>query len=41
MWPQSHHYKRFFKEFSTQKMKAIKTMKGQAVPNHRGRKDKE
>jgi hypothetical protein len=32
--------KRFSKEFCTQKMKASKTMKGQAVPNHR-RKDKE
>jgi hypothetical protein len=32
-------YKRFFKEFCTQKMKPKKTMKGQAVPNHR-RKDK-
>jgi hypothetical protein len=32
------HYKRFFKEFCTQKVKANKTMKGQAVPNHRRRK---
>jgi hypothetical protein len=32
--------KRFFKEFCTQKMKEIKTMKGQAVPNCRKRKDK-
>jgi hypothetical protein len=39
--PPSHHYKRFFKEFCTQKMKANKTMRGQAVPNHRRRKDKE
>jgi hypothetical protein len=31
----SHHYKRFFKEFCTQKVKANKTMKGQAEPNHR------
>jgi hypothetical protein len=30
----SHHYKRFSKEFCTQKMKANKTMKGQAIPNH-------
>jgi hypothetical protein len=37
----SHHYKRFFKEFCTQKMKANKTMGGQAVPNHRRIKDKE
>jgi hypothetical protein len=32
---------RFLKEFCTQKMKANKTMKGQATPNHRRRKDKE
>jgi hypothetical protein len=37
----SHHYKRFFKEFCTQKMKANKTMRGQTIPNHRRRKDKE
>jgi hypothetical protein len=37
----SHHYKRFFKEFCTQKMKANKTMRGQAAPKHRRRKDKE
>jgi hypothetical protein len=37
----SNHYKRFFKEFWTQKMKVNKTMRGQAVPNHRRRKDKE
>jgi hypothetical protein len=36
----SHHYKRFSKEFCTQKMKANKTMKGQAIPNHRRRKGK-
>jgi hypothetical protein len=36
----SHHYKRFFKEFWTQNMKANKTMKGQAVPNHKRRKGK-
>jgi hypothetical protein len=36
----SHHYKRFFMESCTQKMKANKTMKGQAVPNHRRRKGK-
>jgi hypothetical protein len=35
-----HHYKRFFKEFCTQKMKVYKTMKGQAIPNHRRRKVK-
>jgi hypothetical protein len=34
------NYKRFSKEFCTQKMKTNKTMRGQA-PNHRGRKDKE
>jgi hypothetical protein len=27
-------------EFYTQKMKANKTMKGQAIPNHRRRKEK-
>jgi hypothetical protein len=32
--------KRFFKEFCTQKVKANKTMKRQAVPNHRRRKGK-
>jgi hypothetical protein len=37
----SHHYKRFFNEFCTQKVKPNKTMKGQAVPNYRRRKDKE
>jgi flavodoxin len=36
-----HHYKRFFKEFCTKKKKTNKTMKGQAVPNHMRRKDKE
>jgi hypothetical protein len=35
-----HHYKRFFKEFCTQKMKANKTMKGQAIPNLRRIKGK-
>jgi hypothetical protein len=33
--PPCHKYKRFFKEFCTQKMKANKSMKGQAVSNHR------
>jgi hypothetical protein len=37
----SNHYKRFSKEFCTLKMRANKTMKGQAIPNHRRRKDKE
>jgi flagellar biogenesis protein FliO len=32
--------KRFSKDFCTQKVKANKTMKGQAVPNHRRIKDK-
>jgi hypothetical protein len=32
---------RLFKEFCTQKMKAKKTRRGQVVPNHRRRKDKE
>jgi hypothetical protein len=36
----SNHYKKFSKEFCTQKMKANKTMKGQAIPNHRRRKGK-
>jgi hypothetical protein len=31
---------RFFKEFCSQKVKANKTMKGQAIPNHRRRKGK-
>jgi hypothetical protein len=34
----SHHYKRFSKEICTEKVKANKTIKGQAIPNHRGRK---
>jgi hypothetical protein len=34
----SQHYKRFYKEHCIQKMKANKTMKGQAIPNHRRRK---
>jgi hypothetical protein len=33
-------HKRFFKEFCTQKMKANKTMKIQAVPNQRRKKGK-
>jgi hypothetical protein len=40
IWSPSHHYKRFSKEFSIQKVKANKTMKGQAKPNHRSRKGK-
>jgi hypothetical protein len=35
-----HYYKRFSNEYWKQKMKANKTMKGQAVPNHRRRKGK-
>jgi hypothetical protein len=35
-----HHYKRFSKEFCTQKRKANKTLKGQAIPKHRRRKGK-
>jgi hypothetical protein len=31
---------KFSKEFCTQKMKANKTMKGKAIPNHRRRKGK-
>jgi hypothetical protein len=36
----SHHYRRFSKEFCTQKMKTNKTSREQEVSNH-GRKDKE
>jgi hypothetical protein len=36
----SHHYKIFYKEFCTQKMKASKTMGGQTVTNHRQTKGK-
>jgi hypothetical protein len=32
---------KIFKEFCTQKVKGNKTMKGQATPNHRRKKDKE
>jgi hypothetical protein len=39
--PPNHHYKRFSKEFCTQKIKANKTIKEQAVPNHKRGKDKE
>jgi hypothetical protein len=35
-----HHYKRFSKEFCTQKMKANKTTREQEVSNHTRRKDK-
>jgi hypothetical protein len=38
--PTSHHYRRFYKEFCTQKMKANKTMRGWEVSNHRRRKGK-
>jgi hypothetical protein len=38
--PPIHHYKRFSKEFCTQKVKANKTMKGQIIPNHWRRKGK-
>jgi hypothetical protein len=37
---QSHHYKRFFKGFCTQKVKPNITMKGHAVPNYSKRKRK-
>jgi hypothetical protein len=37
----SHYYRRFYKEFCTEKMKANKTMRGLEVSNHRRRKDKE
>jgi hypothetical protein len=36
----SNHYRRFYKEFCTQKMKANKTMRAQEVSNHRRRQDK-
>jgi hypothetical protein len=39
--PPSHDYKRFFKEFFTENMKANKNTNGWAVSNHRRRKDKE
>jgi hypothetical protein len=35
----SHHYKRFFKESCTQKKKAHKTMKEQAVPQEKKRQE--
>jgi hypothetical protein len=38
--PQSHLYKRLFKGFYSQKVKANITIKQQAVPNHRRRKGK-
>jgi hypothetical protein len=34
------HYRRFYKEFCTQKMKGNKTKRRQEVSNYRGRKDK-
>jgi hypothetical protein len=36
----NYRYRRFSKEFCTQKMKANKTMRGQEVANHRRRKEK-
>jgi hypothetical protein len=41
IWQQCQHYKRFFKEFCAQKIKAIKTMKGQAVAKNKRRKEEE
>jgi hypothetical protein len=38
--PPSHHYRKFCKEFYTQKMNANKTTRGWDVLNLRGRKDK-
>jgi hypothetical protein len=35
-----HHYRRFYKEFCTQKMKANKTTRGLEVSNHRTSKDR-
>jgi hypothetical protein len=40
MWWPSHHYKRFFKGFCTQKVKPNITTKEQAVPIYRKRKIK-
>jgi hypothetical protein len=40
MGPRSHHYKRLFKGFCTQKVKPNITMKEQAAPNYRKRKSK-
>jgi hypothetical protein len=37
----SHHYRRFYKEFCTQKMKANKLARGWEASNHRRRKDKQ
>jgi hypothetical protein len=36
----SHNYKRFSKDFCIQKIKTNKTMKGQAIPNHKKRNGK-
>jgi cytochrome b subunit of formate dehydrogenase len=36
-----HHYRGFYKEFCTQKMKANKTTKGWEVSNHRRRRNKQ
>jgi hypothetical protein len=38
IWPQNHLYKRFFKGFYTQKVKANITTNAQVVSNHRRRK---
>jgi hypothetical protein len=40
IWPSSHSFRRFYKEFYTQKMKASKTTRRWEVSNHRRRKDK-
>jgi hypothetical protein len=38
--PPSHQYRRFYKEFCMQNMKANKTNRGQEISNHRRRKNK-
>jgi hypothetical protein len=39
IWPPSHYYKRFSKEFHTQIMKAKKTTRGQGISSNRRRKE--
>jgi hypothetical protein len=36
----SHHYRIFYKEFYTKKVKANTTLRGQEVPNQGRRKEK-
>jgi hypothetical protein len=39
-WALSHHYRRFYKEFCTQKTKANEILRGWEASNHRRRKYK-